>query len=67
MWHLAIIPNCPDAIVAQTKAIEGAFEKAIANATEISDLVRQTQDESLKAVNTRISESLQELKESLKA
>ncbi|MCP5016835.1 MAG: TIGR01841 family phasin [Ketobacter sp.] len=56
-----------EAIAAQTKAIEGAFEKAIANATEITDLVRQTQDESLKMVNTRMSESLQELKESFES
>ncbi len=54
-----------EAVAAQTQAIESTFEKAIANATEISDLVRQTQDESMKMVNARISESLQELRESL--
>lgn len=50
------------AIAEQTKVVEQVFEKAIANAAEISDMVRKTQDETAKLVNMRISESLEELK-----
>lgn len=50
------------AIAEQTKVVEQVFEKAIANAAEISDMVRKTQEETAKLVNARISESLEELK-----
>jgi len=49
----------------QTKVVELAFEKAIANAAEISDMVKKTQDETTKVVSARITESLEELKSSI--
>ena len=49
----------------QTALVEKAFEKAIANAAEISEMVKKTQDEAAKLVSARITESLEELKQNI--
>lgn len=49
----------------QKKLVQAAFEKALTNSTEISQLVKKNQDEISNLVNQRVSESLQEIKESI--
>ncbi len=55
-----------DASNAQVELLQAAFEKALANSGEISEMVKKTQDEISAKVNARVSESLAELKESIK-
>lgn len=49
----------------QVELLQAAFEKALSNSNEISNMIRDTQDSVASKVNTRITESLQELKETL--
>ena len=46
----------------QVELVQAAYEKALANSNEISDMVKKTQDEVAAKVNTRVNESLEELK-----
>jgi len=56
----------PKAVSAQqVELLQSAFEKALANSNEISSMIRQTQESVAGQVNNRISESLQELKETI--
>lgn len=52
---------------AQAKVFEAAIAKSMENAAEMSDLVRQTQDEAGKALVERFNASIEELKASVKA
>jgi len=49
----------------QTELVQAAFEKALANSTELSELVKNNQDEISNRVNQRVSEGLQEIKETI--
>ncbi len=49
----------------QTELVQAAFEKALANSTKLSELVKKNQDDVSKMVNQRVSESLQEIKEAI--
>jgi phasin family protein len=49
----------------QVELLQAAFEKALSNSNEISNMIRDTQDSVANKVNTRIAESLQELKETI--
>lgn len=51
---------------AQAKLFETAIAKAMENASEMSDLVRQTQDEAGQTLVERFNESVEELKASFK-
>ncbi len=56
----------PKALIAkQTELIQTAFEKTLANSHEISDMVKQKQDEVAQVVNKRVTESLGEVKEAI--
>lgn len=59
-------PSSPKALIErQTELVEAAFGKALANSTELSEMVKKNQDEISKVINQRFSESLQEIKESV--
>lgn len=49
----------------EVKLIEDSVSKALTNFSEISELVRKTQDETTKLVTDRFNESLTELRESI--
>ena len=49
----------------QAELVQAAFEKALANSTKISELVKKNQDEISNVVNQRVSEGLQEVKEAI--
>lgn len=49
----------------QTELVQAAFEKALANSTELSELVKKNQDEINNLINQRVSESLREIKDSI--
>ena len=49
----------------QMELVQAAFEKALANSAELSELVRKNQDEIKNLVDQRVSESLQEVKEAI--
>ena len=49
----------------QTELVQAAFEKALANSTKLSELVKKNQDEISATINQRVSESLQEIKETI--
>ncbi len=51
---------------AQVELLQAAFEKTLANSGEISEMIKSTQDEISDKVNTRVAESLAELKEAIK-
>lgn len=49
----------------QVELLQQAFDKALTNSNEISNMIKQTQESITGQVNNRISESLQELKENI--
>jgi len=59
---LASSANPQDAVEKEIKLIEDAMGKALANFSEIGDLVKKTQDETTKLVTDRFNESLAELR-----
>ena len=54
-----------EALAEQTKLIESAFAKAMANAAEISDMIKKTQDQTSQMVTSRITETLADLRSSM--
>jgi len=54
-----------EASKAQVELLQAAFEKALANSGEISEMIKKTQDEISEKVNARVAESLAELKEAI--
>ena len=49
----------------QVELLQAAYEKALANSAEISEMIKTTQEEIADKVNERIAESLAELKETI--
>ena len=49
----------------QAELIQQAYEKALANSSEISEMVQKTQEEISEQVNKRLEESMEEFKETL--
>lgn len=49
----------------QVELLQGAFEKALKNSTEISSMIKDTQETVASQVNNRIAESLSELKQTI--
>ena len=49
----------------QAELLQAAYEKALANSTEISEMAKKTQDEISAKVTARIAESMEEFKASL--
>ena len=49
----------------QMELVQAAFEKALANSTKLSELVKKNQDEISGTVNQRVAEGLQEIKEAI--
>lgn len=49
----------------QTELVQVAFEKALANSTKLSEMVKKNQDEFSSTVNQRVTENLQEIKEAI--
>ncbi len=49
----------------QVELLQTAYEKALANSTEISAMIKETQDEISEKVNVRVSEGLAELKDAI--
>lgn len=62
---LASSSSPQEAVAEQTKLIESVFSKAMANAAEISEMIKKTQDQTTEMVSSRISESMAELRESM--
>ena len=51
-----------DKVAKQTELAKTAFEKAIANMQELSDLVTKAQGEALESINRRVAEGLDEVR-----
>jgi len=47
---------------AQMKLVEDAMSKTMANATEISEMVKKSQEEAAKAITDRVTASIEEMK-----
>jgi phasin family protein len=62
---LAESGNPQDVSARQVELLQSGFQKALANSNEISSMIRETQESVAGQVNNRISESLQELKETI--
>lgn len=52
-----------DAAAKQAELAKDAFERALANARELAEMVTKAQDEATSTINSRISESLDEFKD----
>ena len=56
-------PEAPQAKAAQqTELLKRAYEHAVANTRELSDLIQRSNGEALEALNKRIAEALDEVK-----
>ncbi len=55
-----------DVVKKQVEMLQLAYETTIKNSTEISEMAKSCQDEVAEKVNTRVSESLNEIKNILK-
>jgi phasin family protein len=53
----------PEAAAKQAEIAKEAFEKALANMRELAEMVSKSREEATAAINGRISESLDEIKE----
>jgi phasin family protein len=62
---LASSANPQEAAEKEIKLIEDSVSKALANFSELSELVRKTQDETTKLMADRLNESLTELRTSI--
>jgi phasin family protein len=49
----------------QAELLQAAYEKALANSTEISEMAQKTQQEIAEKVNQRIAENLEEFKQAV--
>jgi len=49
----------------QMELVQAAFEKALSNSAELSELVKKNQEEINDLVNKRVSESLQEIRDAI--
>jgi phasin family protein len=50
----------------QTELVRAAFEKAVANSTELSELIKTNQEQVTALVNERFADALKEVKDSIK-
>ena len=49
----------------QTELVQAAFEKAVANSTELSELVKNNQEQIAQVVNQRFADAIKEIKEAI--
>ena len=63
--NLASAGSPQDIAAKQAELLQAAYEKALANSTEISEMAQKTQAEISDKVNKRIEESMEEFKETL--
>ena len=57
--------SAKEAAAKETELVQTAFEKALTNSTEISEIIKKNQDEVAKLVNQRVIDSLTEIKETI--
>ncbi|MCM8856345.1 MAG: phasin family protein [Candidatus Thiodiazotropha sp.] len=50
----------------QTELVRAAFEKAVSNSTELSELIKTNQEQITALVNERFTDALKEVKDSIK-
>ncbi|TVR79287.1 MAG: phasin family protein [Rhodospirillales bacterium] len=53
----------PEAAAKQAELAKGAFEKALSNMRELAEMVSKAQEEATKTINSRIAESMDEIKD----
>ena len=54
-----------DVSARQAELLQAAYEKALANSSEISEMAQKTQEQIAEKVNQRIAESMEEFKQAL--
>lgn len=59
---LSSVDSPKDVAAKQAELLQAAYEKALANSTEISEMAKKTQEEISGKVNDRIAESMEEFK-----
>lgn len=62
---LAESTSAQEAASKQAEMLQAAYEKAVSNSTEISEMAQKTQAEIAEQVNKRVTESLREFKDAL--
>ena len=62
MQDMGNVTDPGDAAVKQTEMVQAAFEKALANSKEISELIATNYQEAADAINERFNEALNEIK-----
>jgi phasin family protein len=62
MQNMGKISDSNEAAVKQTELVQAAFEKALSNTKEISDMITRNYQEAADEINQRFSESLEEIK-----
>jgi phasin family protein len=62
LQKLGKISDSKEAVAQQTELVQAAFEKAMSNTKEISDMITQNYQEAADEINQRFSESLNEIK-----
>ena len=62
MQDMGKISDSKEAAAKQTELVQAAFEKALSNTKEVSDLITQNYQEAADDINQRFSESLNEIK-----
>ena len=62
MQDMGSVTDPGDAAVKQTEMVQAAFEKALANSKEISELIATNYQEAADAINERFNEALNEIK-----
>jgi len=62
MQNMGKISDSKEAAAQQSELVQAAFEKALSNTKEISDMIAQNYQEAADEINQRFSESLDEIK-----
>ena len=62
---LASSGSAEEVAARQAELLQAAYEKALANSTEISEMAQKTQEQIAEKVNQRIAESLEEFKQAV--
>ena len=63
--NLASAGSPQDVTTKQAELLQAAYEKALANTTEISEMAQKTQEEISDKISKRIEESMEEFKQAL--
>lgn len=63
--NLASAGSPQDVTTKQAELLQAAYEKALANTTEISEMAQKTQEEISEKISKRIEESMEEFKQAL--